>query len=299
MESPSDELLSSFHDHLRHQRRLSENTVRAYLGDIAELLDFALRRGEGSDPSQLSSSTLRLHFAELRRGRQKAPLSARSLARKQSAARTFYAWLGRHQQLESDPTAALTSPKLPRALPRALDADSVAALLRVPEGKDPTALRDRSALVLLYGMGLRLAEAASVLDAQVDLEERLLRVRGKGDKERVLPIPGRCVAILAAYRQIRGKNDTFLKGRNGPLSPRTIARIVARAAGAALGRHVTPHQLRHSFATHLLGGGANLREIQSLLGHANLSTTQRYTHVDAERLFNVYDGAHPRAHRSR
>lgn len=292
-------LLDAFDSYLRHQRRLSGNTVRSYCADVRGLLEFASRRGLSDPPGSFDSALLRLHFAELRRGRKGPALSARSLARKQSSVKSFYDWLRRTGAADSDPTAVLQAPKLPQALPRAIDAEAVATLLRMPEGEDLRALRDRSALLLLYGLGLRLAEAASLRDDAVDLDERMARVVGKGSKERVVPIPSHCIPLLARYRQLRGPNDAFLRGRKGPLCSRTIARAVGRSAALALGRHVTPHQLRHSFATHLLSAGANLREIQSLLGHANLSTTQRYTHVDAQRLFKVYDGAHPRAHRSR
>jgi integrase/recombinase XerC len=171
-------------------------------------------------------------------------------------------------------------------------------LLRPAPEDHTTARRDQAALLLMYGLGLRLSEVCGLRDADLDLDRRFARVLGKGSKMRDVPVPAGCVPGLAAYRAVRpqARAGTFLVGREGgPLSPRTVGRLVARAALLALGRHVTPHQLRHSFATHLLQEGANLREIQTLLGHAQLTTTQRYTHVAIEALLRVYDAAHPRS----
>lgn len=288
-----DALLEGFDRYLRHQRRMSPHTCRCYASDLRAFLEFAEARRPGSEPKDWDTDLLRAHFSRLRRGAE--PISASSAARKQSALRTFFDWYRRENGLSEDPTAPLAAPKLPKAVPRALDADATTALLRPSENESARDLRDRSALVLLYGMGLRLAEASSLKDSDVDLSEGMVRVTGKGGKERIVPIPGRAIEVLQRYRKGRGASEAFLKGRNGALSPRTIARGLERIALRVLGRHVTPHQLRHSFATHLLNGGANLREIQTLLGHSNLSTTQRYTHVDMKRLFEMYDASHPRA----
>jgi len=170
------------------------------------------------------------------------------------------------------------------------------AMVHLPH--EPDQQRDHVAMLLMYGLGLRVSEVASLKADQVDLPERLIRVLGKGNKERVLPIPEGCLAALSAYAAKRPATAVyFLQGRDltQPISTRTLARLVDKAALVAAGRHVSPHQLRHSFATHLLSGGANLREIQTLLGHASLSTTQRYTKVSIERLMEVYDKAHPRS----
>ena len=172
------------------------------------------------------------------------------------------------------------------------------SLLRPPEGTDTRSARAHAAMHLLYGLGLRLSEAATLKNTWLDLEERTARVIGKGDKERIVPIPHGCVAVLEHYRSLRpaGADNIYLIGRSKRgISTRTIARIVDEAALRALGRHVSPHQLRHSFATHLLAGGGDLRTIQELLGHASLSTTQVYTGVDSARLLEIYDRAHPRA----
>ncbi len=284
--------LSSFHDYLVKERRYSPRTARAYLGDLEAVAAFAKERGR-PEAARWTSDLLRAHLARCQ-GEDGGQASAATIARKQSALRAFFRFLRRERPELADPTAMLRTPKLGKALPRALDADAALALMQRRDG--PTALRDRAALILLYGLGLRLAEVAGLLDQDVDLEARTVRVLGKGGKERIVPLPEAALPALAEYRAERPPSATFLLGREqGALSSRTLARIVARAAGAALGRHVTPHQLRHSFATHLLASGANLREIQALLGHQNLSTTQRYTKVTAERLFAVYDTAHPRS----
>ncbi len=256
---------------------------------------FAATRGKPK-PTTWTSDLLRAHLARCRT-REGRHLSATSLARKQSALRTFFAWLRREGLVREDPTALLTPPKLPKPLPRALDADAALALLRPPTDTDPKSRRDHAALLLMYGLGLRVSEASGLKAVNVDLATAEALVHGKGNKQRVVPIPAGCVPGLTAYAEVRAADaEFFLVGRQrGQLATRTIARIVRRAALRSLGRHVTPHQLRHSFATHLLAGGANLRAIQTLLGHENLSTTQRYTKVTAERLFAVYDASHPRS----
>jgi integrase/recombinase XerC len=291
-----DVLVEAFASFLRHERRFSENTVRAYVSDLRAAAAFTAERGR-PDPHEWSSDLLRAYLARCTDGAGGRARPA-TISRKQSTLRAFFDWLERREPGIKNPTLALTSPKLPKALPRALDADAALALVRTPRGADTAALRDHAALLLMYGLGLRLAEVAGLRDVDLDLEGCTARVLGKGGKERVVPVPGGCVDGLAAYRATRPPSAVrFLVGRGAAgLSTRTLARIVDRAALRALGRHATPHQLRHSFATHLLAGGANLREIQTLLGHSSLSTTQRYTKVTAERLFAVYDGAHPRSH---
>lgn len=291
-----DALLDGFAAYLRQERRCSEQTARAYLSDIRAAMRFAAERRK-PDPRHWTVDLLRAYLASLGRASGQRP-AASTLARKQSSLRALFRWLRRDDASIGDPTGLLRAPRLPKSLPRALDVDDLLTVVVKPSSDEPRVHRDHAALLLLYGLGLRLSEAADLLDEHLDLEERTARVTGKGSKIRIVPVPERCAAGLQAYRRLRpvGAGRTFLLGRgNKRLSPRTIARIVDRAALRALGRHVSPHQLRHSFATHLLAGGANLREIQELLGHASLSTTQRYTEVTAERLFEAYDKAHPRS----
>ncbi len=289
-------LLDNFGAFLRQERRYSEHTARSYTTDVRAAMAYATEHGRES-PERWTTDLLRGHLARCRRP-DGSRLSAASLARKQSALRTFFGWLKRQHPDVGDPTAALRAPKIAKPLPRALDADAVMAMLQPPQGNDIKALRDHAALLLLYGLGLRVSEVASLLDVDLDLARHVARVQGKGSKQRDVPIPAGCIPALAAYRALRPATagTRFLVGQNdGGLATRTIARMVDGAALRALGRHASPHQLRHSFATHLLAGGANLREIQTLLGHENLSTTQRYTKVGIDRLFAIYDKAHPRA----
>lgn len=290
-------VLDEFCDYLRNERRSSRHTVRCYRADLVPLFEAADKRHLGP-PEKWDAVFLREQLARVRTPQGKRPSGA-TIARKQSALRALYAWLeSQSRKPVQDPTLFLSAPKRPVVLPRALDVDAMLALVQVPEDDDPDALRDNCALLLMYGCGLRLSEVSGLLDNDISLHTGTLRVTGKGRKERQVPIPAGCIPMLARYRAVRPNEPTpyFLVGpRGGALSTRTISRRVHDAAIRILGRHVTPHQLRHSFATHLLGSGANLREIQTLLGHANLVTTQRYTHVAVEHLQGVYDQAHPRA----
>lgn len=289
------ELLDAFSAYLRQQRRLSEHTAQAYVGDVRAAMSFATAR-QVVEPGAWTPDMLRAHLAACRTERGER-LRATSIARKQSALRCFFLWLRREGFTHNDPTALLHAPKLPKPLPRAIDADAAMQLLAPPRTTSATALRDHAALLLLYGLGLRLSEVSNLPAHDIDFETRTVRVLGKGNKQRVVPIPEGCVPGLRAWAALRPHTAKhFLVGRSaGRLSPRTIQRLVHRHAAQRLGQHVTPHQLRHAFATHLLAGGANLRAIQALLGHESLATTERYTKVTAERLFKVYDQAHPRS----
>ena len=289
------DIFVAFGDYLLHTRRCSPHTARAYLADLRAVHIHAQKQGL-SDPTTWHTDVIRQQLAQVV-AQHGGRASAATLARKQSAMRTFFHWVKRHTDhaLPADPTALLQAPKLPHRLPRGLEVDAVMKLLEPPKRVNLTQSRDQAAMLLLYGMGLRASEACGLQDEDVDLAQRRARVVGKGNAMREVIIPAGCVPALAAYRHVRlPQFPSFLSGRNGALSVRTLARIVERAALRGLGRHVTPHQLRHSFATHLLSDGANLREIQALLGHRNLTTTQRYTHVSIERLCQVYDASHPR-----
>lgn len=287
-----DALIDGFDAYLRNERRFSENTARAYVTDLRAMSAFAVER-KAAHPKKWTHDLLRSHLARCQGENGRA--SAATLARKQSALRAFFAWLKREHVVEKDPTEKLVTPKLPKRLPRAIDADSAMAMVREDTSADAT--RNLCAVLLMYGMGLRVSEVASLKDADLDSESRSALVHGKGGKQRIVPVPEQCVATFASYRGMRpaSADGAFLVGRAGrAISTRTLTRIIDRKALSAFGRHVSPHQLRHSFATHMLAGGANLREIQALLGHSNLSTTQRYTDVAVERLFSIYDTAHPR-----
>ena len=291
------DLLLAFRDYLANERRYSAHTTRGYIADLRDILKKGRLHGHPT-PDTWDAPFLRQYLAALRNGHGR-PVKGTTVARKLSTLRTFFDWLRIAQgRTAPNPTLRLASPKVMPPLPRALDVDASLVLMAPATQPSMRLLRDRAALLLLYGVGLRLSEVGSLRWAAIDLSRRWLRVFGKGGKERELPIPQGCIAGLEAYTQVRpgDAGAYFLVGRSkGALSTRTIARCVDRAAQQALGRHITPHQLRHSFATHLLAGGANLRQIQTLLGHSNLATTQRYTKITVERLFEVYDKAHPRA----
>ena len=296
-----DLLADAFFAYLARERRYSLNTARAYLADVRGALVFAAQVGE-ADPHTWGADLIRAHLARCHTPDGKR-VSAATRARKLSALKTFFAWLLRdasdaQKNRRQDIFAALQAPKIQPPLPRPLDVEATVALLQTPSSTDDKALRNHAALLLLYGLGLRLAEAASLRDEDLDLRGASALVRGKGDKDRLVPVPSGCIPGLCAYRAVRSPAGapTYLVGRGSGkrLATRTIARIVDQAARVALGRRVSPHQLRHSFATHLLANGAGLREIQAALGHANLATTQRYTLVSPQALAETHARTHPR-----
>jgi integrase/recombinase XerC len=290
--------LAAFLERLTTERRLSPHTVAAYEHDLRALLQF-LGREQVASFKELDSFGVRRFAAESHR----KGLSARSVARRLSAVRTFMNFLIETGVLKSNPGVHVQAPKAPRRLPATLDADQVASLLAI-SGDDPETLRDRAILELFYSSGLRLAELVSLDLGDVDAADRTVRVTGKGSKTRVVPVGKKALAALHDWRAVRGElaraDETALfVGRRGRrISPRTVQKRVnewAKRQGAPTGVH--PHMLRHSFATHLLESSRNLRAVQELLGHASLSTTQVYTHLDFQHLASVYDQAHPRARR--
>ncbi|HSK25986.1 MAG TPA: tyrosine recombinase XerC [Jiangellales bacterium] len=297
-------VLGDFERHLAAERDRSPHTVRAYVGDVADLLDHLHRRG-GAELADLDLRTLRSWLARLRsQGRART-----TLARRASAARVFTAWAARQGLTESDPGAALASPRGRRPLPAVLRVDEAADLLAALDHEaagtgDPVALRDRAMLELLYAGGLRVAELVGLDVDDLDRERRLVRVLGKGRKERSVPYG------LPADRALAGWLDAgrptlvaegvgpalFLGTRGRRIDTRAVRRVVhARLAAVPGAPDMGPHGLRHTAATHLLEGGADLRSVQELLGHSSLATTQVYTHVSAERLRAAYQQAHPRA----
>jgi integrase/recombinase XerC len=290
--------LADFLQRLKTERRLSPHTVSAYQHDLNALLGFCERE---SIPSfdELDSYALRRFAAEShRRG-----LGARSVARRLSAVRTFLNYLIERGVLKNNAGVHVQAPKAPRRLPATLDADQVASLLAI-EGREPLTLRDRAMLELFYSSGLRLAELVGLNLGDVDVADRTVRVLGKGSKARVVPVGAKALAALADWLAVRvelaraDERAIFVSQRGERVSPRTVQKRVndwARRQGAPTGVH--PHMLRHSFATHVLESSRNLRAVQEMLGHASLSTTQIYTHLDFQHLASVYDQAHPRARR--
>lgn len=300
--SPEHPRILEYLETLRLQRRLAQNTVDAYARDLAQFEEFL--RPHHASILEATPVLLRSFLAT-----RHSSLSPRSVSRKLAALRGFYRFARRRGWIAESPADRLRSPRLPKKLPRFLDRDEVGALLDAREEGD-LALRTAALLEVLYGGGLRVSELVGLNLADVDLQNRSLRVRGKGGKERLVPIGKPAVEAVQQYLPARERlaaaaqkpagDALFLHYRGGRLSARSVRRLLHRAVlRAGLARDVHPHALRHTFATHLLQGGADLRSIQELLGHASLSTTQTYTHVDLERLLEVYDRAHPRAHRAK
>jgi integrase/recombinase XerD len=297
-----------FLDHLTVERGLSENTLEAYRRDLARYVDF-LRHREVGDLQRVDEGVVRSFVASLSastHGPEAAPYRATSVARTLSAVRSFHRFLEREGVSERDPAAHVVQPRLPRSLPRPLPVEDVRRLLEAPDAASPTGLRDRAILELLYGSGLRISELTAMDVDDLDLEEGSLRVLGKGGKEREVPLGSFGRDAVSAYLT-RGRpalatavsrGALFLNARGGRLSRQSCARLLGRYVRlAGIDRRVTLHTLRHSFATHLLEGGADVRVVQELLGHASVATTQIYTLVTARHLREVYDESHPRARR--
>ena len=295
---PMRSAVDAFARHLASERGRSTHTVRAYVADVVSLLDHAGRMG-CAGPDDLDLGVLRSWLARLRT----TGAARSSLARRAAAARTFTAWAHRDGLLDRDAGAQLASPKARRDLPGVLRDDQAAALVTTPAGDDPLPLRDRLILELLYATGIRVSELCGLDVDDVDRSRRLVRVLGKGAKERSVPFGEPAEAALdtwlrrgrPALATPRSGPALLLGARGGRLQPTTARAVVSRYAEAAGLPHVSPHGLRHSAATHLLEGGADLRSVQELLGHAALSSTQIYTHVSIDRLRNAYRQAHPRA----
>jgi integrase/recombinase XerC len=286
--------------HLDRERNASAHTIRAYGQDIAQFADH-LRAQVGREPRPEDADHLSVRgfLAALHAGGTRRVSAARKLA----SLRSFFRYLCREGILARNPAAAILSPRLERRIPGHLDEGEAAALLDVP-GADDASLRARALLELLYATGIRCAELVGLDLSEVDLDARMVRVLGKGRKERVVPFGTRARAAILAYLPARARiaprtEALFVNRRGGRLTDRSVRTILAdRVRAAALARKISPHGLRHSFATHLLGRGADLRTIQELLGHASLSTTQRYTHVDLHKILAIYSTAHPRARRN-
>jgi integrase/recombinase XerC len=299
--------LNAFLQHLRFNRNVSAHTVRAYDSDLSQFLAFTaaaagVKRSELT-PRQLDRTAIRDFVADLhRRGRTRA-----STARKLAAVRTFLRYLRREEIIDDDPGALVATPKRDVRMPAHLSEREMAALLAAPPADTPLSRRDRAILELFYASGLRLSELVGVDLDDIDVSSRRVRVRGKGGKERILPFNQSTARALRAYLADRetliaqvgraGRSSPlFVNYRGTRLTVRSVDRIVRRYAAASSTRMgISPHALRHSFATHLLQRGADLRAIQEMLGHERLSTTQRYTHVNAAQLLEVYRKAHPRA----
>lgn len=301
----ADEACAAWLEHLAHERRLAPNTLEAY-GRIGRLYLAFLARHRGgpqrlADLGTVTAAEVRAHLAERRSGDH--PLAARSISQTLSAIRAFHGFLDRRCGTPAPQLALVRGPRIKTSLPRPVSEDQARGLLQETEADPDTeaweAARDRAVLTLLYGCGLRISEGLSLSRSDAPLPETL-RITGKGGKTRLAPVLPAVREAVDGYLALQPfplepADALFRAQRGGPLTPRHVQAMVQRLRGRlGLPATATPHALRHSFATHLLGAGADLRSIQELLGHASLSTTQKYTAVDAQRLLDAYSAAHPR-----
>ena len=305
------EQLREFLDYIRLNRNASPHTVAAYESDLSRFVAFAgefTGKRKALQPKHLDLTVIRGFLGELHRDRQ----SRATVARKVAAVRAFFRYLRREGFVEDDPAALVVAPKREQKVPAHLSVDEMSQLLETPDVSTPLGRRDRAILELFYASGIRLSELVALDLEDVDLAGRMVRVMGKGRKERIVPFNQKAAGALRAWlkdrvaltrdpsrRSAAEADALFVNARGGRLTGRSVQRLVARYVSSCSTRFgISPHALRHSFATHLLQAGADLRAIQELLGHVRLSTTQRYTHVNVAQLLDVYRKAHPRAQKS-
>jgi integrase/recombinase XerC len=282
----------------------SPHTLRSYRIDLTQFIGFLQQEMGRASLTEVDPLHIRAFMAFLR----KRGVSKGTVARRIAALRSFFQFLCRQGLLSWNPAKLVATPKLPKPLPSHLTVDQAFQLLTAPQGQDPLTLRDRAILELFYSSGIRVGELCGLNLGDVDLDGRLVKVTGKGRKERIVPIGRPAAQTLETYLRAREKlsgearahgaqgSPLFLNHRGGRLTPRSVERLLEKyLRKSGFGKAITPHGLRHSFATHLLQAGADLRVIQELLGHARLSTTQRYTHLNLDQLMEVYDKAHPKA----
>jgi integrase/recombinase XerD len=301
-ETRFESLVLDFLSYLELERGLSRNTLDAYRTDLHQYGEYLTAHhldALAAGPADISE-----FLAELATGEVRPACSSATVHRKAACLRSFYKQLRRDELIGDDPTAALSAPRRAKKLPQVLNYAEVQKLLAAPSGSEPTTLRDRALLEVMYACGLRASETIGLDIADVDLDEGFLRARGKGSKERLVPLGRKAIAAISGYMRSgrpklvgeRHEAKLFVNFRGGPLSRQGLYKIVQRNARiAGLSGQMSPHTLRHSFATHLLAGGCDLRAVQEMLGHADISTTQLYTHLSGEGLKDAYFKAHPRA----
>jgi len=291
-----DKLIQKFLTYLSAEKNASPHTVKNYEIDLREFAVFSQRKAI----SQVTYLEIRGFLAHLK----SRNYSKSSMARKLACLRSFFKYLARENQLETNPAAGILTPKRDKRLPQFLDGDEVTSLLDAPSGETWEGKRDRSLLETLYSAGLRVSELVGLNHEDVDFYGAMLRVRGKGKKERIIPMGDWALKSLKEYLEAKAPREInhgvkvplYINRFGGRLTDRSVRRMIRKyVRRIALKKTVSPHTLRHSFATHMLDRGADLRSFQELLGHANLSTTQIYTHVSTKRLKEVYEAAHPRA----
>ncbi len=298
-------LIERFSTYLRFEKGASLHTHKNYLVDITQFFNFLEKRNPGIGASgierigEVDANVVREYL-----GQMFDRMSPSSMARKLASLRTFFSYCLRQGLILNNPAKEVATPKIPKRVPKFLTVDEVFTLLGSPTTADPLGSRDRAIMELLYASGLRVGELVALNVEDVDLTAPSVRVMGKGRKERIVPMGEKAVASLAGYLEFRptlvsdevAQRAMFVNRQGGRLTARSVERMLAKyIKQCGMQKTVTPHVLRHTFATHLLGAGADMRGIQELLGHASLSTTQKYTHVGIEKLMEAYDEAHPKA----
>ena len=295
--APLAQQIQLFELYLQTERAVSVHTSAAYGSDLAQLLTFAVtEKGEDVSADDVDHLLLRRYLAALSKDTKKS-----SIGRKLAAIRSFFRFLVRRGIMARNPAELIATPKKEQRLPFHLDIDQTTTLMEAPGEEQKYALRDRALLELLYSSGLRVSELTGLNIGELDLATGMVRVTGKGGKERIVPVGSRALEAVSAYLEQREDESRsgalFLNTRGERINRRSVARVVdTHVMRIAAFKRISPHTLRHTFATHMLEGGADLRAIQELLGHASLSTTQKYTHVSIDRLMEVYDKSHPKAH---
>lgn len=294
-----DRLLRAFLEHLGSERRLSGRTLEAYRRDLESLTGFCESAGVSSWEG-VRAEHIRGFAAQAHR----SGLSPRTIQRRLSGARTFFNYLIRERSVSANPAVGVNAPRTTVRLPKAFDVDRVGRLLDI-SGEEPLTVRDRALMELIYSAGLRLSEVTSLNVRDLDRNDRTARVLGKGNKTRIVPVGKVALEAISVWVRVRrelvraDESALFVSARGGRMSPRSVQSRLALWAQRQATGHVHPHMLRHSFATHLLESSGDLRAVQELLGHADISTTAVYTHLDFQHLAKIYDQAHPRAHRPR
>lgn len=295
--APLKDHIQAFQAYLERERNASPHTLNAYSRDLEQLYTFC-RREKGDDIrlADIDHLLLRRYLAHLAGRARKS-----SVGRKLAAIRSFFTFLLRRGLIDRNPAELISTPKKENRLPFHLDIDQATTLVEAPVEDEKYALRDRAILETLYSSGLRVSELTGLNIGDLDLDGGMVRVMGKGGKERIVPLGSKAMTAIQAYlssrNELSGTGPLFLNTRGIRINRRSVFRIVdAHVLRIAAFKHISPHVLRHTFATHMLEGGADLRAIQELLGHASLSTTQKYTHVSIDKLMEVYDKAHPKAH---
>ncbi|MBW1798095.1 MAG: tyrosine recombinase XerC [Deltaproteobacteria bacterium] len=303
------DFIETFISYLKDQKGYSPHTIKSYSIDLKQFSDFLGSRNVSAQDGKTGLETETIDATAIRQylGSLYGRLTRTTIARKLSAIRSFLLFLEKRGMIQSNPAADIATLRLEKYIPVYLPVDDVFRLLERPDREKPLGLRDLAILEVLYSCGIRVSELETLNISGIDFEERLARVIGKGNKERIVPIGRTALKAVRNYldaiqylRKKKGDDSIdgplFINSRGGRLSVRSIGRIIKRyAIESGLSSEISPHSMRHTFATHLLDGGADLRSVQELLGHASLSTTQKYTHVSLDRLMEVYDKAHPRS----